>query len=148
MGVLQWVLKHWLDLLQSIGIVCSLLFTGLTLKTDARVRRVQNLLKITEQHRNLWSRLYDNPELGRVTDPNPDLENIPVTRQEELFVLLLVLHLNSAYQAIRHGMFSAPDRLSEDIRQFFSKPIPTTVWQQLKNFQDRDFVTYIEENST
>src|SRR5437762_1629442 len=99
MEVFQWGIKHCLDLLQSLGIVGGLLFTGISLKVDARVRRVQSLLKITEQHRNIWSRLYDNPELGRVTDSNADLEILPTTREEELFVQLLVLHLNSVYNA-------------------------------------------------
>jgi|SRR6266481_171153 len=146
MEIFGWVIKHWVDLFQSVGIVGGLLFTGISLKIDAGVRRVQNLLKVTEHHRNIWSRLYDNPSLGRVTNTNLDLQKFPPTREEELFVQLLVLHLNSVYNAIEHGMFSPPDRLKEDIRQFFSKPIPRNVWLKVRELQDGDFVLFVDKN--
>src|SRR3954449_8668377 len=98
---IPWITAHWLDLFQSIGIIGGLFFTGFSLQIDAKVRRVQNLLKITEQHRELWSRLYDNEELQRVVSEDPDLKTRQITFDEELFVLSVILHLNSVYNAMR-----------------------------------------------
>jgi len=146
MAVLPWLVSNWFDLLQSIGIVAGLLFTGVSLKTDAQVRRVQNLLKVTEQHRDLWSRLYDEPELRRVIEEHPDLNGKPVTYEEELFVLSVVLHLNSVYRAIESGMYASPEQLTEDVRRFFSKPIPQKVWKNVSGLQDKVFVRFVNEN--
>lgn|ERR1043166_4586254 len=144
MGLFEWIAGNWFDLFQTFGIVGGFLFTASSLRIDAKVRQVQNLLRITEHHRSLWSRLLENPDLNRVTDPNPDLEKDPITPQERLFVLFVVLHLNAVFNAMRHGMFAAPGRIREDIRQFFAKPIPRFLWQQIKDLQDYDFVSYVE----
>jgi hypothetical protein len=45
----NWLRDHWFVLLQSAGIIGGLLFTGISLRIDARVRRVGNLLAITAQ---------------------------------------------------------------------------------------------------
>jgi hypothetical protein len=146
MGVFHWITQHWLDLLQSIGIVGSLAFTAVSLRVDSKVRRVSNLLSITDQHRQIWLNLYKRPELARVVDPAADLTRQPVTTDEELFVTLVVLHLSSAQEAMKQGMFAAPDGLQRDIQRFFSWPIPKSVWERIKAFQDKDLVEFVETN--
>src|SRR5258705_13594958 len=96
-----WVAVHWFELLQSIGIVGGLIFTGISLRTDANVRQVQNLLKITEQHRNVWSPMYDNPNPHRIVSETADISLSQITFEEELFFLSVILHLNSVHSAIR-----------------------------------------------
>src|SRR5215207_2168581 len=135
-----WIAQHWTELLQNAGIIGGLLFNAVNLRLDTKARRVSNLLKITEGHRELWSKLYERPELSRVLDIDADVEQRPVSGEEELFVVLLVLHLSSAQEAIKQGMFTAPEGLRRDVRQFFSKPIPRTVWERIKVFHDADFV--------
>jgi len=34
--------------------------------------------------------------------------------------------------------------LADDIRHFFKKPIPRSVWEQKKAFQGREFVAFVE----
>lgn len=144
MEVFEWVTQHWLDLLQSIGIVGGLLFTAISLRIDAKVRRVANLLTLTEHHRDLWTNIYQRPELSRVLNPAADLAQSPLTEEEELFVLLAVLHLGSAHRAMRQGMFAPPAGLRMDIQRFFSRPIPKIVWERIKALQDDDFVKFVE----
>jgi len=145
MEVFAWAAHHWLDLLQSAGIIGGLFFTATSLRIDARARHVANLLTLTEHHRNIWTSLYQRPELARVLDERADVEQNPITGAEELFVLLLVLHLSSAQEAIKQGMFLAPDGLRKDIHGFFSRPIPKAVWERIKPLQDQDFVRFVEE---
>ena len=144
MEVLGWIAQHWLDLLQSVGIVAGLLFTAATLRTDHRSRRVANLLTVTAHHREIWTRLIDRPALARILAPDPDLEAQPITDEEELLVLLLILHLRSAYEAMTAGMFPMLEGLRQDIRVFFSLPIPRAVWESVKRYQDEAFVVFIE----
>lgn len=146
MEVLLWIQTHGLDLLQSTGIVAGLCFTAWSLRVDAKVRRVANLLTITGQHRNIWTRIYERPELTRVLEESVDLAVAPVTQQEELFILLIVLHFSSAQEAIKQGMFPAPEGLSKDIQWFFSRPIPKVIWKRIRPFQDADFVRFVESH--
>lgn len=140
----SWLSLHWFTLLQSIGIVGGLLFTGISLRIDTKVRRVGTLMTITQQHRELWTQLYRRPELSRILDAAADVERCPVSAEEELLVNLLVLHLNSAYRAMKQGMFVRPEGLQTDIAWFFSLPIPRAVWERLKSLQDEDFVRFTE----
>lgn len=140
-----WIAYHWSELLQNAGIIGGLVFTAISLRRDSKARHVANLLKVTESHRQIWSKLYERPELGRVLDPAADLDQEPVSEHEELFVSLLVLHLSSAQEAIKQGMFTTPEGLSIDIKRFLSKPIPRAVWERNKVFHDSDFVEFVEE---
>ena len=146
MVFLQWLSQNWFTLLQSAGIIGSLLFTGITLRDDLRSRRIENLIAITEGHREIWAYLYSRPELSRVLDTTVDLRRVPVTDEEELFVNLLILHLSSAYQAMKSGMFVKPEGLRRDIESFFALPIPRLVWSKAKIFQDEEFVSFMETN--
>jgi hypothetical protein len=144
MGILHWVSDNWFTLLQSVGIVGSLLLTTVALRDDAKTRRVGNLIRVTESHRQIWSELYRLPELARVSDMTVDLVRKPITPAEELFVGLLVLHLNSSYHAMKDGVFIAPAGLRKDIQRFFSRPMAKIVWEKMKPFQDADFVRFVE----
>jgi hypothetical protein len=145
MGLLPWIAENWFVLLQSVGIVGSLLFTGLALRADANARRISNLLTITEGHRNLWLHFSRRPELARVIDKDADLQKEPVTEAEHTFVTLLILHLSSAFHAHDDSLRVNPDGLRKDIESFFSLPIPNAVWTDAVKFQDHDFVRFVEE---
>jgi hypothetical protein len=137
----------------TVGFLCSkasalsgsLLFTGLALRMDAKTRRVSTVLTITQDHRELWSNLYKRPALSRVLDPNVDLARRPVTHEEEMFILLLVVHLHTSLEVLKPGMRDEPDEgLRKDILWFFSLPIPNAVWEQAKVRQDASFVRFVE----
>lgn len=144
MAGFDWVFHNWFLFLQSVGIIGGLLFTAISLRIDAKVRRVGNLILITQQHRDMWTTLYTLPELARVMNANADLKSAPVTIEEELFISLLILHLNSAFQAMKHGMFMKPEGLRKDIQSFFSLPIPKAVWDKTRVLQDDAFVRFVE----
>jgi hypothetical protein len=144
MGFLQWAGTNWFELLQTVGIITGSVFTAVSLRMDARSRRVSNLIAATQQHREIWRELYDRPHLARVLEPAPDLDASPVTKEEELFVLFLILHLNGAYRAMKENLFTEPEELDRDIHSFFTLPIPRSVWRKFKNRQDRSFVNFVE----
>jgi len=145
MSFYAWLEANWFTLLQSMGIVGGFVFTALSLRLDAKVRRLSNLFDLTHSHRAIWSELYRRPELIRVTDPSPNLHAREITPAEELFVRLLILHLGNAYRAIQAGLYSAPEGLRRDVREFFAQPIPRIVWQRLRPLQNRDFARFVED---
>lgn len=144
MVILNWIGIHWLDLLQSIAIIAGLYFTTRSFITDTEVRRVQHQFSVTKQHREIWSLLFDRPELKRILELEPDLTRTPITQEEELFVTFLIFHLSNSFQAIKAGVFIKPEGLSKDIAGFFKKPIPYTVWDRSRKLLDEEFVAFVE----
>jgi hypothetical protein len=144
MGFNEWILQNVLTLIQTVLLAAGLSFTGVAVLLDARARRVGNLIQLTQQHRDLWERLYVQPELARILDPAADPSRSPVTAEEEMFVIFLILHLSNTYYAIRAGFLRKLRGLHKDIEQFFSLPIPHTVWEKVKDLQDESFVRFVE----
>ncbi len=143
---LTWIDQNWFSVLQALGIMGGLAFTAIALRTDIRVRRVQNHFAVTEQHRKLWSELFARPELARVLEPKLDLAQNPITSEEDLFVTLLILNLKNSFVASKADLFVSPEKLGKDIKGFLSLPIPHTVWKSLKVVQDREFVEFVQRS--
>ena len=140
----DWLSSNWYSLVEAAGIIGSLIFAAVSFRTDSRARRIGNLLKLTEQQRSIWADLLNRPELSRVMEREPDLQTKSITQEEELFTGFLILHLNSAYQAICDGMFDSPEGLKTDVREFFSCPIPKAIWEKMKVFQNKKFAAFVD----
>ncbi len=144
MQITPWLSENWFTLLQSFGIIGGLWYAARSFRFDARVRRVGNLIEIVRHHREIWSRLYTNPELARIREPNPNLTKQPITLEEELFATQVILHLSGVFQATMEGVIDPLEGAEADIRRFFSKPIPEEIWRRRRQFQNSDFVKYVE----
>ena len=140
MEILGWVAGHGFDILQTVSIFTA----AYTIRTNTRERKIGNLFALTTAHREIWSRLHEQKELSRVLSPSVNLRSEPVTLEEELFVHTLILHVRTAFKARELGMQFDDDAVAADIRQFFNRPIPHTVWERSKVFQDREFVEFVE----
>jgi len=101
MGGIAWAADNWIALLNSGGVIASLLFTAASLRAEKKSRGISNLLAITQNHRELWSELFEHRELRRVLNPQVDLSAKELTAEEETFVTLLILHLHSVYRAMK-----------------------------------------------
>jgi hypothetical protein len=145
MGASQWIGAHWFDLVQSIGIIASLLFSAYTTRKDERARRIGNLIAVNDEYRHIWREFYSQPGLSRVLKCDVDLSKAPVSDEEWLFVKMLILHLDTVRRAIKARMFVKIEGLREDVRDLFALPIPKAVWEKIKPFQDKDFVAFIED---
>ena len=144
MEILGWVVGHGFDILQTASILTGFFTAAYTIRTNTRERKIGNLFALTTAHREIWSRLHEQKELSRVLSPSVNLRSEPVTLEEELFVHTLILHVRTAFKARELGMQFDDDAVAADIRQFFNRPIPHTVWERSKVFQDREFVEFVE----
>lgn len=144
MGFEGWAGEHWLEILQSVGIVGGLLFTALSLRINSKDRRVTNLFTITAHHRDIWGKLQERPELSRLLLRDIDPERLTPTVSEQIFVIMVIHHLRAAREAVEQGMLESPERLAKDVRWFFSLPIPHSIWNQVRHVQDRRFVKFVE----
>ena len=121
-----------------------LFYSGLHDLDEYEGTEIGNLFALTTAQREIWSRLYERNELSRVLSESVNLRHEPITSEEELFVHTLILHLRTAFKARDLGMQFDDDAVAADIRQFFNRPIPRTVWECSKVFQDREFVEFVD----
>jgi len=131
-------------ILEPIAILAGLGFSSWTAWRLACVHQISTLVAITKSHRELWGRLYESPELARVTDPRAMLTEKPVTLEERLFVLLLILHAYSVFEAGRLHVLRRPPRQDEDLAAVFSSPVARLVWQEAREYQDPRFRSYLD----
>jgi hypothetical protein len=61
-----------------------------------------------------------------------------------LFVTTIVAHLSTVFRAMKHGEFVKLEGVKNDVREFFTLPIPKAVWEKLKPFQDANFAKFVE----
>ena len=142
----SWVIENWFNLLSSIGIIGSLLFTAIALHSETKTRRIANLLTITANYREIWKEFFHTPTLARVIDPTVNVNDKPITSAEELFVGLVISQMSSVYQATKDDLLIKLEGSRQDIAQFLSLPIPKAVWTKTKLLQNQDFAAYIESS--
>ena len=145
MEEINWLTAHWFDLIQTVGIVGSLLFAAYTTHKDDRARKIANSIAMNDQHRQIWREIYDHPKLARVLQKDADLEKEPVSIEEERFVTTLILNLGTAFRAMKYGEFVALEGLQKDVQDFFSLPIPKALWKKLQPLQDENLVAFVEK---
>lgn len=142
----KWLAENWFNLLNSVGIIGGLWFTAVSLHSEAKTRRVANLLTITANYREVWQEFFRSPELARVIEPSADLSKQPVTPAEEFFVNLIISHISSVHEALKDELLTKQEGLRQDVRSFFSLPVPKAVWSATKLLQNRDFAAFIESS--
>lgn len=86
----------------------------------------------------------DNQKLARVRNPAVNLTKQPVTDAELMFVTLVIAHANSVYYAMSDALVVKYEGLRGDIAEFFTLPIPKSVWEKTKQFQNDEFVAFVE----
>jgi len=133
-----WLAQHWFEAAQTGGIVAGLIFTALSLRDTQQAQKITNLFTLTQYQRELYGDLFDRPELWRIFRGDVDLENQPITDDERLFLTLVILHLSLAFTAMRLNAIVPIEGLERDLAEMFSKPIPRTVWGEVRSFQNQD----------
>ncbi len=141
---LQWVIDNWPVEINAIGVIGGLVFAAIAYRSEAKTRRIANLLTITANREHIWKKFYSRPELTRVVDPSVDLVKKPITPAEEEFVTSVILHINSAYYAMKDDLVVKLEELRWDVGAFMSLPLPRAVWEKTKKYQNSDFIAFVE----
>lgn len=142
--LLSWTGAHVFDLISAVGIISSLSYTAASFQESARARRIDNLLKLTEQHRNIWEKIQGNPALARIRTVEANLIKHPVTAEEAQFVTFLILHIHCWYRAMLDKEVVSLEGMKRDVRGILSRPVPRHVWEQRKSYLDHDFREFVD----
>jgi len=143
---MSWLAAHWLDLIQTTGIIGSLFFANRSSHNESKARLAATLFKITERHGELWGDLLTREELSRILKKDADPVAVPLTKDETVFLTLLFLHLNTAYASIQAGILKEPQAITLDIQAFFSLRVPAAGWAQMRYLHEREFVAFVEKS--
>ena len=108
----QWLAANWFDLFSSLGIIGGLWFTAFSLHSEAKTRRVANLLTITGNYREIWKEFFHTPELARVIDPSANVVKKPVQPAEEFFVHMILSHISSVHEALKDELLTKQEGFS------------------------------------
>jgi hypothetical protein len=146
MTLATWGIERWKEIFEFGGTLGALLFTGVALHVDARVRRAETLIEINKQHRELWMSFYERPQLARLLDENRSLKTHPLTDEEVRFANFFFNHLRVTFYAGFARIYVQPDKVSADVRDFFSYPAIAAAWDRLKDSHDAKFVAFVERN--
>src|SRR5258708_39773837 len=114
MEIWGWVTQ----ILSAVGIIGGLFFTAVSLRSEAKTRRIANLLTLTHNQRELLNVFYQNLELTRILDPSADIKSLPVNQGEEIYTSALIQHLSSAYRAMQSDLTVKPEGLRRDVGAF------------------------------
>ena len=144
MQSLRWLAENWITYLNALGVVGGLFFTGHSLRSETKARKITNLLTLAQSHREIWKEILHEPKLNRVLSTRVETDRTPVTREEEIFVTLVIQHLGIVFRAMKSDLTIDPEGLRRDVSQFFALPIPENVWNRIRVLQDDDFVAYVE----
>lgn len=139
-----WFANNSFNLLSAVGVIGSLWFTAISLRSATKTQRISNLLAITANHREVWHIFLNCQRVARVRDAKADTVKQPITHAERVFVSMVIQHINSVYCAMNEQLVVKVEGIRRDIAQFFSLPIPREVWEIVKVLQNDDFVAFVE----
>ncbi|KKR13591.1 MAG: hypothetical protein UT42_C0044G0010 [Candidatus Falkowbacteria bacterium GW2011_GWA2_39_24] len=100
---MEWIQNNWFNVLQSIGIIASVLFTAYVVRVSNKSKKVENLLLLNQYHREIWLYYLDNPHLSSIFKKDIPEDYNP-TDIENRFVSIIILHLNTAFLATKAGV--------------------------------------------
>lgn len=140
----DWFSNNAFNLISALGVIASLCFTAVSLRSETKTRRIANLLAVTANHREVWKLYLKDKQLARVRDASADTIKQPITDAERIFVNMVIQHLNTVFSATHDQLVVKVEGMRRDIAQFFSLPIPSQVWNNLKPLQNDDFVAFVE----
>jgi hypothetical protein len=134
-----------LGILNAIGVVAGLLFTGLSFQKDSKARRMENFISITEHHRDIWTLVLDRPGLKRILRDDVDLEEQSVTDEEQLVSTLIILHVQIVHEGVKANLINLEKAgLERDLRALLRRPVLKEVWARIRDFQNKDFIRYVD----
>lgn len=135
---------HWFDIVQSIGIISSLLLGGWMARRSFQANRVSNYLLLTQYHREIWSLTLNTEKYDSITSAKKELWHQPITNDESIFLTFVFLHVSCAYELSRTSSLIQIENVAEDLRGLLIAPKARRHWEETKRFHNASFVRFVD----
>jgi len=86
--------------------------------------------------------LIEKPQLNGIFTKSKDPSKI--TTVERNYIQQVIMQMYLVYTATKLGQFDTFNGIENDIKKFLNFPLQASVWEEIKEFHDREFVEYIE----
>lgn len=111
---------------------------------EAKAKRNQNLFRLIDRHKLMWSELEKRPELSRILKTEIDLRTEPATTAEQGFLNRAFIYFEAGWTIAKAEKIVSMRTMAADVRGFFSRPLPYTIWQETKQFRNLRFVRFVD----
>lgn len=112
------------------------------------IKKVENYQEIIKSHRDLWKMTINTPEkFKRVIELDVDINNEPLSYEEQRFIHLILLHMTSAFNYSSNNSMVKIEKLKADFVDFLTYPLPRIVWSEARSFFNKKFVDFIENKN-
>jgi hypothetical protein len=146
MGALSsWMDGNWFNVIQTVGIIGSLWLATGAANRDARAKEIENLLSLSDHHRELWHAIPQRKDLERVLQTDADVLLTPATVAETEFLNLVIVHFQTGWWIARAGGMTTLNEMKVDVGGFFSLPLPRAIWEKTKKLRNQRFVSFVEK---
>ena len=139
----SWVDSHF-NLIQTAGIIGGLCLTAAAARREAKAREIENLLTLSNHHRELWGGITTKPELQRIFETDLDVAKNPPDVAEEVFINEAFAQYMTSWRIANIGGIITLKELATDVKWFFSLPLPHAVWEKTKVFKNEKFVGFVK----
>lgn len=140
--------EHWLVFIsvlpEKIGELLSV--AGAWKASEKEKAQVKRL--VVESHRSVTERVRSHPAWSGLIDRTRNLSLCPRTEDETYLVSLILDHFNWVMLEHRAGRYDLPEYLPTDLREFFSCPVCTDAWLELRTCYHKKTVAYVERTVT
>lgn len=143
--VINYIINNAGNIIQSLGVILTLLFTAVQIRTANKINKFNTVMAIAQAHKELWSKTLDNTDLARFNLPDDkiDITSTPVNEAEEMFAILIISHMNMVYHANRMGIFPLSDAQTSGMVELINSPIVKKVWTDIIPYQEIGYVKFM-----
>ena len=112
---------------------------------EAKSREIENILTLSDHHRDLWKEILGRRDLDRILQSDPDVLANPATAAEQEFINLVMVHFQTGWRIAKSGGITSLNELAIDALAFFTLPLPRAFLEKTKRFRNRRFVRFVEQ---
>lgn len=136
--------QDWFTLLQSLGIMVSLLIASFTLWRDVKSRKISNYIDLIQYHRDVWKMTMERPSLNRLFARQKELMKTALTEEEQQFLTFLFLHITCSFELQKSNHIINVEMLEYDVGELLKYPLIRKFWEENKRFYNSDFIDFVD----
>lgn len=141
---MAWFRESWFDLVQSLALLLTLIFTGMAVRQNSRALHATNIVAMTDLRRETWQLFMDRPELHRILADRPNPPEPSRIDHRFIVSVLDLVHATLELDRVgRKGTFAR--NLDRDVAELLHKPIPEAIWTRIREFYPEEFERFIAQ---
>ncbi|MDQ1086179.1 hypothetical protein [Siphonobacter sp. SORGH_AS_1065] len=129
--------------LDKIVAIVGLYYVIKTFRFSNNLSKLNFISQLTQNHREIWSRIVEKELNERITDISADPKTL--TKTEKRYILYVILHIKTSYQAHILKVKRLSQEEIKDMGNFLNYPLASQTWNEVKYWHEKKFVKFIED---